>query len=120
MTTQVIHLRKAPETTTKALADFLQVPHSKVMAKVRNQTEGCSAAFITQSFHPSTYTDKQGRTQPLYLLTRDGFLFLVMCFNTERSRALMQVFLKQFNDAEEGLLSYGLHSRPFEIEDFLV
>jgi Rha family phage regulatory protein len=115
---QVLQLRKAPETTTLALAEFLRVPHSKLLAKVRSQEGVCSRAFHTQNFHPSTYTDKRGRSRPQYEMTRNGFLFLVMSFNTPESRALMLTFLEQFNKAEQTALKYGLHSRPYEIEDF--
>jgi Rha family phage regulatory protein len=119
MTNNLHQLRAPAETTTRDLALAIGVPHSRLLAKIKGLDGVCSREFYTQSFWPSTYTDKQGKTRPQFKLTRNGFLFLVMSFNTLKSRALMMTFLEEFNKAEQTALSYGLHSRPFEIDDFI-
>lgn len=54
-------------------------------------------------FWPSSYQDEQGKTQPMYRLDRDAFVFLVMRWSGERAASCQLDFLDAFNEMEARL-----------------
>lgn len=51
-------------------------------------------------FERATYRDSIGRTLPLYRITRDGFMLLVMGFTGTRALRFKLAFIQRFNDLE--------------------
>ncbi|MGV5768414.1 Rha family transcriptional regulator, partial [Escherichia coli] len=65
-------------TTSIAIAEFFGKRHERVLDKIRNLD--CSAKFTEHNFVSSKYTDSTGRKLPMYQITKNGFVFLVMGF----------------------------------------
>jgi hypothetical protein len=57
--------------------------HDNVLAKVRNLN--CSPDFRALNFKGSKYEGENGRSQPCFEMTRDGFTRLVMSFTGEKA-----------------------------------
>ncbi|EHX5908847.1 ash family protein, partial [Escherichia coli] len=65
-------------TSSLAVAEYFRKPHKDVLAKISRLD--CSAEFTERNFSPSEYTDSTGRKLPMYQITKNGFVFLVMGF----------------------------------------
>lgn len=84
--------------TSKVLAEYFGKRHDDVLKKIRNIE--CSEEFGLRNFAETPYLDMQGREQPMYELTRDGFMFLAMGFTGPRAAAVKEAFIAQFNQME--------------------
>jgi len=63
-------------TTSLAVADKFKKQHRDVLRTVRELE--CSAEFRLRNFAQSSYSNSQGRSQPAFEVTRDGFTILAM------------------------------------------
>lgn len=61
----------------------------------------CSEEFTRLNFEASKYKDSTGRKLPMYYMTRDGFMFLVMGYRGKKAAAIKEAIIKRFNDMEE-------------------
>ena len=66
-----------------------------------------SAQNCAHLFAESTYADSQGKAQPMYLMTRDGFSLLAMGFTGERALRFKLDFINAFNNMEAHIKSGG-------------
>jgi Rha family phage regulatory protein len=57
--------------------------HAHVLRDIRDLN--CSANFAALNFQGSKYEGENGRSQPCYEMTRDGFTRLVMSFTGEKA-----------------------------------
>lgn len=71
--------------TSRIVADYFEKRHDNVMQRIRNLD--CSEEFRLLNFKETSYLDMQGKEQPYYELTRDGFMFLAMGFTGARAAA---------------------------------
>ncbi|MEH4987366.1 Rha family transcriptional regulator [Enterobacter asburiae] len=88
-------------TTTIAVASFFQKEHKDVLRKI--SALDCSPDFTQRNFTLSEYTDSTGRTLPMYEMTKDGFVFLVMGFTGKRAAAFKEAYISEFNRLEAEL-----------------
>ncbi|ENO5922059.1 Rha family transcriptional regulator, partial [Salmonella enterica subsp. enterica serovar Poona] len=65
-------------TTSVAIAEFFSKRHDNVIQKIK--TLECSQNFNALNFKDVTYTDTKGEKRPMYQITKNGFVFLVMGF----------------------------------------
>jgi len=75
-------------TTSIAIAEFFGKRHERVLDKIRNLD--CSAKFTEHNFVSSEYTDSTGRKLPMYQITKNGFVFLVMGFTGKKAAAFKE------------------------------
>jgi Rha family phage regulatory protein len=94
-----------PQTTSLALADFFKKQHGHVLRSI--QTLDCSKEFTESNFGLSDYLDSTGRKLPMYNLTKDGFMFLVMGFTGKEAARLKEAYIKRFNEMEATLKPVG-------------
>ncbi|EFZ60649.1 phage regulatory protein, Rha family protein [Escherichia coli LT-68] len=69
-------------TTSVAIAEFFGKRHERVLDKIRNLD--CSSNFNEHNFVSVTYTDTKGEKRPMYQITKNGFVFLVMGFTGKK------------------------------------
>lgn len=69
--------------------------------KITEPTSGLSDDFRKSNYLKSTYKDKSGKTNPCYIMTRDGFTMLVMGYTGEKAMHFKEEYIKQFNAMEE-------------------
>lgn len=58
--------------------------HTHVIRAVEEIKKNSSAQNWAQSFRETSYKDKSGKTNKMYLMNRDGFSFLVMGFTGKK------------------------------------
>ncbi|EMY3400267.1 Rha family transcriptional regulator [Escherichia coli] len=88
-------------TTSIAIAEFFSKRHERVLDKIRNLD--CSAKFTEHNFVLSEYTDSTGRKLPMYQITKNGFVFLVMGFTGKKAAAFKEAYIAEFDRMEAEL-----------------
>lgn len=92
-------------TTSMRIAEIFSKEHKRVMQSIRELD--CSNDFRQHNF-VLTLKDKElrgcvARQDPYYLITRDGFVFLVMGFTGKTAAKFKEAYIRAFNVMEERL-----------------
>lgn len=88
-------------TPSTRIAEVFDKPHKDVLAKIRRLD--CSTFFTERNFSLSEFTDTTGRKLPMYNVTKDGFMFLVMGFTGKQAAAIKEAYINAFNQMAEAL-----------------
>lgn len=105
-----IHNGKAV-TTSRYVADFFRKMHKNVIRAIESLE--CSPEFTQLNFVLSEYTDSTGRKLPMYDMTKDGFVFLVMGFTGKKAAAFKEAYIAEFNRMEAELN----HRKPVPVPE---
>lgn len=84
---------------SKTVAEKFGKRHGDVLRTI--ETLDCSKDFGERNFASTSYTDNWNRQKPMYLMTRDGFVFLVMGFEGKRAAHWKEMYIHAFNAMEE-------------------
>lgn len=90
-----------PTTTSIDIAEKFGRQHKDVLRAVKNLD--CSPDFNQRNFAPVKYLDEKGEKRPMYRVTRDGFVFLVMGFTGKKAAAWKEKYIAAFNAMAEVL-----------------
>lgn len=90
-------------TTSNQIADHFGKRHDLVLRAIRNLE--CSDDFRLRNFAESSYVNAQGKEQPCYRMTRDGFVFLAMGFTGKNAAHWKEAYITAFNQMERELLA---------------
>lgn len=82
-------------TTSLKVADYFGKRHKDVLRAIRNLN--CSDDFTQRNFAPIDFIDKHGDVQPMYNITRDGCMMLVMGFTGKTAAAVKECYINAFN-----------------------
>lgn len=89
-------------TTSQAIADYFDKQHKHVLAKI--DALDCSPEFSSANFSADVQTIEVGngaeRESRCYLITKDGFMFLVMGFTGKKAARLKEAYIAKFNAME--------------------
>lgn len=100
---EIVKLENGKAVTTSLLvADKFGKRHDTILRAIRNIE--CPENFRLHNFAESSYSNEQGKEQPMYVLTRDGFTFLAMGFTGKKAAAWKIQYLEAFNAMESALL----------------
>ena len=80
------------------VAKFFEKRHDDVLKSIRNLD--CSDDFRLRNFAESSYKNEQGKKQPCYFMTRDGFIFLAMGYRGKKAAHFKELYIKRFNEME--------------------
>lgn len=94
-------------TTSLQVAEHFGKRHDVVLRAIRNLE--CSGDFRLRNFAESVYVNEQGKEQPCFRITRDGFAFLAMGFTGKEAAQWKEAYITAFNKMETTLRS-GIHS----------
>lgn len=83
------------------IAETFGKEHRRVLQDIREI--GCSEEFRLHNFVQSSYENSQGKQQPMFLVTRDGFVLLAMGYTGELAMRFKETYIKQFNAMESAL-----------------
>jgi Rha family phage regulatory protein len=84
-------------TTSLKVAEYFGKPHRSVLRKIRNIMSECSTAFSEHNFVLADYIDEQGKPRPMYEVTKDGWIMLVMGFTGVQAAAIKEKYIIAFN-----------------------
>ncbi|EAI9678624.1 phage antirepressor Ant [Campylobacter coli] len=82
------------------IAEVFEKNHAHILRDIKNM---CDDEFKTLNFKEANYKASNGKTNPCYNLTRDGFSLLVMGFTGEKAYKWKILFIKAFNEMEKRL-----------------
>ena len=92
-----------PVTTSRKIAKVFGKEHYNVLRDIENLD--CSESFNAINFELVNYKDKKGEIRPEYIITKDGFVFLVMGYRGRKAAAFKEAYIKRFNDMEDYIKS---------------
>lgn len=92
---------ETPVVSSRDIAERFGKEHKNVLQSIDNLE--CSTNFRRLNFQPSSYTNKQNKSQPEYLITKDGFVFLVMGFTGKEAAIFKEKYISAFNYMAESL-----------------
>ena len=89
-----------PATTSLEVSRYFNKRHDHVVRSIRDLLDNCPKEFTAPNFGVSEYTDETGRTLPLFILYRDGFMLLVMGYTGKKALAVKLAYIEAFNRLE--------------------
>lgn len=84
-------------TTSKKIAEYFGKRHKNVLKKIKQTISDCPSEFAGLNFEPTDYIDKNGDIQPMYKLSKDGYMLLVMSFTGKSAMIIKIKFIQAFN-----------------------
>jgi Rha family phage regulatory protein len=87
--------------SSRKIAEVFEKRHSDVLDALKNIN--CSKEFAQRNFTLGSYLDSNNQERPEYLITRDGFTFLVMGFTGEKAAKFKEGYIVAFNIMEDKL-----------------
>lgn len=100
-----------PVTDSVKVAQVFGKMHKNVLKSIRNILGSAQNLAHKEWFYQVTYVDGQGKTQPMFLMNRDGFSLLAMSLTGEKALQFKVGFIQQFDAMEEALKEIA-PSRP--------
>lgn len=88
-------------TTSVRVSQYFGKKHKNVLQSIRNLQ--CSDEFKRLNFKPTDFIDKNGDVQPMFNITRDGCMFLIMGFTGHAAAAIKESYIAAFNWMAEQL-----------------
>lgn len=82
-------------TDSLTVAEVFGKEHKRVMQDIRELE--CSEEFNQHNFVLISYRDSMNREKPKYLITQDGFSFLVMGYTGKEAARFKEMYIKEFN-----------------------
>lgn len=82
-------------TTSINVAEAFGKLHKDVLRKIENLD--CSLIFNERNFTPVEYLDAKGEKRPMWEMTKDGFMFLVMGFTGKKAAMIKEAYINAFN-----------------------
>lgn len=76
----------------------------------------CSEDFRNGNFAEPSYINSQNKKQPMYQITKDGFVLLVMGYTGEKAMKFKEDYIKAFNKMENELRRIYTERQQWQIE----
>ena len=83
---------------SRAVAESFGKRHANVLRDV--EMLECSAGFRELNFELSSYASEQNKKMPEILMTKNGFVFLVMGYTGEKAALVKEAYIQQFDAME--------------------
>lgn len=87
--------------TSLKVAEYFNKRHDNILRGI-NKLE-CSKEFRALNFEEASYLDEQGKLRPMFKMTKDGFIFLVMGFTGKAAAQIKEAYINAFNWMAEQL-----------------
>ncbi|MDH3003516.1 Rha family transcriptional regulator [Pasteurella multocida] len=84
-------------TNSETVAKVFGKQHKNVLRDLRDILESGDDEFNQLNFELVEYIDKKGEKRPMFEMTKDGFMLLVMGYKTKKAMAIKISYIKAFN-----------------------
>lgn len=88
--------------SSRQVAEEFKKRHDNVLQDIRELD--CSKEFFLLNFQEKKYKGKRSE-QPEYLMTKDGFTFLVMGYRGKKAAQFKEAYIRRFNAMEQFIKS---------------
>jgi len=104
-------------TDTRKVAAVFWKRHDDVLRATRNRIAD-AGQWGLRNFAESSYINEQGKVQPMFTMTKDGFAFLVQKFTGKKASQFQIAYIEAFNDMARFIQNQrtGLQYRYFELQ----
>lgn len=111
-------------TTSLAVANYFQKRHDNVMVKINSVMADCLPSWRLLNFKETVYERENPSggasiTTPMYELTRDAFVLIVMGFTGKKALQWKIDYINAFNKMEEELLRQHTSLFPLDADLFV-
>lgn len=89
-----------PVTDSQKVANSFGKQHRNVLQSIRNLIGCAENSAVQKWFYESTYLDAQGKTQPMFVMNRDGFSLLAMGLTGTKAMQFKVAYIQQFDAME--------------------
>ena len=105
MLVEITKINKEEVTVVNSLdvAETFSKNHYDVMESIRTIEAGISTTEFSMLFNLTSYRASNGKSNPMYYMTKDGFTLLVMGYTGEKAMKFKLAYIKQFNAMEKAL-----------------
>lgn len=103
-----------PVVSSLKVSEYFTKEHKHVLRDI--QELDCSDEFRQSNFGPSSYRNSQNKRMPEVLITKNGFMFLVMGYRGKKSAKIKEEYIKRFDLMESFIKS--LSSAKTEFPEF--
>jgi Rha family phage regulatory protein len=99
MLVEIARINKEEVTIVSSLdvAETFEKQHKDVMESIRSIESNISTAEFSALFDLSSYKASNGKTNPMYIMTKDGFTLLAMGYTGDKAMKFKLAYIKQFN-----------------------
>ena len=95
-------------TTSLKVAEYFDKRHDRVLRTISASIQALPKnGDSDKAFIKSSYMDESGKSNPMYLLNRDGFMFVVMGFTGKKAAELKWNYIQELTGYKE--LSTVIH-----------
>ena len=84
-------------TTSLKIAEYFGMRHANVLRKIRQVRDECPTEFAQLNFESTDFIDKNGESQPMFKLTKDGYMLVVMGFTGAAAMQIKIKYIQAFN-----------------------
>ena len=95
-------------TSSLQVAEYFGKKHQHVMEKVRALLAEIPSDWGVSNFRQSSYFNVQGKEQPCYEMTKDGFTLLAMGFTGKKAIEFKLNYINAFNTMIEIIQNKGI------------
>lgn len=86
--------------------------HAKVLRAIKDKISTNPKLASLDYFIETSYKDAKGESRKEYLMTRDGFTFIVMGFTGREADNFKMAYIEAFNKMEEELRNHSNQNQP--------
>ncbi len=101
-------------TTSLKIAEKFDKEHAHVLRDIRDME--CSDTFRQSNFGLSSYKSAQGKSLPMYEVTKDGFTILAMGYTGKEATKFKEDYINAFNAMENELKRIYTERQQWQIE----
>lgn len=109
---KIINGKEIPAVTSLQVAEAFGKRHDNVLADIRKIIEADDDGFALLNFQECSYTNENNREMPMYVMSKDGFVLLVMGYTGAEAMRMKKSYIARFNEMEKALQANAPTSFP--------
>ena len=97
------------------VAESFEKEHRNVLADIRKILDTDEDGFGALNFQRSSYLSEQNKEMPMYVMSKDGFVLLVMGYTGAEAMRMKKSYIARFNEMEKALQANAPTSDGFTL-----
>ena len=103
VSTRTINGKEVLAVTSLQVAEHFGKEHKHVLRDIRIILEADEDGFSESNFGLSSYLTEQNKEMPMYVMSKDGFVLLVMGYTGPEAMRMKKAYIARFKEMEEQL-----------------